>query len=388
MNNFIHFGCWNNMNNKSDSKIPIFELIVNKINKEFNKYQTLIVAGDNYYPTKTKQTNNTGKTIKTKKYSKQKLTQGFELLKSINITNKYLLWGNHDIEYIDKENKNNNNLTQLNIIDSQLNSIKDTENILHNTIIDLNNQLQPLFHIYHSKNNTLIILLDTSLIAEKDKFNKLKYYYMKTLKITGEFTYELYISIIMERYKKLIDYIKEDNFNRLTNIVFVGHHPIYYIRTKEKKDKKTKKKNNNNNRKSKNEESKNEKSKHKKFKQKSILYTNENLLDLFKEFLKAININSKIYYLCADLHMYQYGIINIPLGDNIFKIEQYICGTGGTVLDSLSETDVEIYKAETKQIIENKEIPLYEYGEHYINYGFLTCDYNNNDEINFKFIEL
>ena len=52
--------------------------------------------------------------------------------------------------------------------------------------------------------------------------------------------------------------------------------------------------------------------------------------------------SAKKYYLCADTHQYQYGIVE--LGEN--KIEQYVVGTGGTKCDMdeipIDETEVKV----------------------------------------------
>ena len=48
---FIHFGCWNNLNNGQ------LMLVMNKLKEKVNEetYQFISVAGDNYYPLKEKE---------------------------------------------------------------------------------------------------------------------------------------------------------------------------------------------------------------------------------------------------------------------------------------------------------------------------------------------
>ncbi len=60
INNFIHLGCWNNVNTKTkEGKIKLLGC-VNKVMEKLNSYikenevSFISIAGDNYYPEKKK----------------------------------------------------------------------------------------------------------------------------------------------------------------------------------------------------------------------------------------------------------------------------------------------------------------------------------------------
>lgn len=60
-----------------------------------------------------------------------------------------------------------------------------------------------------------------------------------------------------------------------------------------------------------------------------LIEPTDGLIDIFRSIYKESK-NSNYYYLCADLHLFQYGTIVI---DDEIKIEQFIVGTGGAKLD-------------------------------------------------------
>jgi hypothetical protein len=53
MNNFIHFGCWNNLNPDKGCLINVMKLLKERL-KDIDKpnIDFLTIAGDNYYPKK------------------------------------------------------------------------------------------------------------------------------------------------------------------------------------------------------------------------------------------------------------------------------------------------------------------------------------------------
>lgn len=86
----------------------------------------------------------------------------------------------------------------------------------------------------------------------------------------------------------------------------------------------------------------------------------------------------KLYYLCADLHQYQKGIINYKQ----MEVEQYIVGTGGTKLDP----DVDL-KADRVNNQPNSYLE-YEVQENSMSHGFLVCkEKNSQKELDFKFVK-
>ena len=102
---FIHFGCWNNTNDKKGTTIGklkevmehLVAFIENPGEQSIYKYKPnfVIVAGDNYYPNK-ETTGEKEKEIKIKTIYKNKLIEGFKLLPD-NIEVNMIL-GNHDLE--------------------------------------------------------------------------------------------------------------------------------------------------------------------------------------------------------------------------------------------------------------------------------------------------
>ncbi len=88
MSNFIHFGCWNNLNKGCLEKV--MQLLKNRL-KHKPKIDFLTIAGDNYYPKKEKVGNKKNKII-----IPSLLEEGFaHLPKEIPI---YMILGNHDLE--------------------------------------------------------------------------------------------------------------------------------------------------------------------------------------------------------------------------------------------------------------------------------------------------
>lgn len=83
MTKFVHLGCWNNLNKKKDKELGNLMQVMSKLKsyiaEEKNKKPDfLVLAGDNYYPGKTK----TEGPIKKKEkiiYTK-KLVDGFSSL--------------------------------------------------------------------------------------------------------------------------------------------------------------------------------------------------------------------------------------------------------------------------------------------------------------------
>jgi prolyl-tRNA synthetase len=94
------------------------------------------------------------------------------------------------------------------------------------------------------------------------------------------------------------------------------------------------------------------------------------------------------YYLCADLHQYQSGNIEITkLGNSdSMNIKQYIVGTGGAKLDPYDSTLIthnEEYEKLNIKYKMNKDDITNSCSE----YGFLKCIENIDNNIDFKFIK-
>ena len=110
-----------------------------------------------------------------------------------------------------------------------------------------------------------------------------------------------------------------------------------------------------------------------------------------------INKPINYYYLCADLHLYQPGTIEInnKTENNTMIIQQYIVGTGGTKLDDSPFLQAASFPPATEHALNNDEYTVkYSMTEDQkriaLNtskkYGFLSCElYRGN--MYFKFID-
>jgi hypothetical protein len=315
---FIHFGCWNN-GLCNDSQTNGLSLMTKKLRDyvSTNSIDFLIIAGDNYYPVK----DDIGK-----HFNMDNFKSGFDCLpKDIK---KYLIFGNHDIE---------------DVIVGESNSIKCKLLDEQNIIAEENETIEIFDNVLYKKinENTLIIMFDSNLYdIESEKlvkdtcYNKLFNDYIKSSTLT--------IKDLLNYQNCFIKDIIQSN-SSIHNIIFVAHHPIYSIKAKIKK---------------------------------GINEKNDYVLDKFISFLKKIKellIGKNNYYLCADTHLYQEGIINITPE---LQIKQYIVGTGGAKLDNIYTGD--------NSIIDNG-ITLYEKSNDKKEFGFLEVEILD-DELEFKFI--
>lgn len=313
--NFLHFGCWNqglcdmvNNNNPLSNVMYTIDNYIDNIDIDF-----LCIAGDNYYPKK----NKINKEEKIKRIYDKDLKSGFDCLphdKEI-----YMLLGNHDLE-TNTKSKNNIFLEDTDIPESGC-------YILNKELEYSDNHDPPIHFVFnHSKliDKTLIIMIDSSL-------------YMKD----AEELMECYNLLLSRNLRSIEDIIKiqsifvlntiKKNIGKFTNLVLIGHHPITGNKIKKG-------------------------------------------IKLIKPFLEFINLFLEIYnilgdeinynYLCADLHLYQEGIVKI---DNMI-INQYIVGTGGTKLDDNSKVFPEFSEIEVK----NHNIK-YQMFNSIKKHGFLHC---------------
>jgi hypothetical protein len=312
---FIHFGCWNNGTCSVDGTNGM-SLTMRKLNSylEFNPVEFIVLAGDNYYPQKS---------IMGKNFNTLNFYSGFCCLPQK--VKKYLIFGNHDLEDViineDEEE------IECKLLDEQ---IKITEG---NDTIEIFNDV-----IYKIIDNTLVIMLDTNLYdrelinipISKSCYSKLFNKFINKSDLTIR-------ELIGYQNCFIIDVIK--TYPTVVNVILIGHHPIYSI--KNKKGQK-----------------------------------NENKLPRFIDFLKQIKnllISKNIYYLCADTHLYQSGIINIAPD---FSIMQHIVGTGGAEQDNIYLED--------DYIKENDKIVYVKTNEQK-EFGFLEVEIIDST-VNFNFI--
>lgn len=237
---FIHFGCWNNgfCNKKTQSNGLSYTMKLIDDYMTVSPVDFISIAGDNYYPEKK---------YGNKKMHIKDLISGFECLPKI--VDKYIIFGNHDIEDIIEAEKCTALLLQQK--DYSKGTYKLFNDII-NLIID----------------NNLIIMIDTTIynIDIETKVADTCYKY-------------LFSGLIFDKIKDIITYQNEKILYLIKtnisvdNVIIIGHHPIMTNRQKIG----------------------------------VIITINDGLINLFKSLKDVKNI----YYLCADTHFYQYSQITI-----------------------------------------------------------------------------
>jgi hypothetical protein len=342
---FIHFGCWNNgfcnknynsrsaLNSNSISNFTkVSKKLRNNVNSSRNDLKFIVIAGDNYYPDKFKN-KNSGEKIKS--IIVENLLSGFKCLPQDIDT--FLLLGNQDVENIqqiiyEKTLQNNNSI----IITNNGHPYNLEKECFIYNFQKMYSEYKRYIHFVSNKiehqiiNNTLIIMIDSNLYDfNNDKYLKC---YQKIHQNRNNLNKSILINeLIRYQYNNVIELIKSSTQQ---NIIIIGHHPIFSVKLKK----------------------------------------NENVSILLDKMLELFEIPGKnYYYLCADTHLYQHGIINYQ----DIHIEQYICGTGGAEKNKSPNMS----NNENRFLLNNVEYIIEESSE--IN-GYLHIDCNNdNPEFNF-----
>lgn len=339
MTSFIHFGCWNNLNIKNkDGKLkPLgcLNKVIDKLNKYLleNEVNFITIAGDNYYPEKKKI-----EEIKKKIIKPDLLNKGFNLLpKSLPI---YMILGNHDLETnlkIDNPKlfinslENPEPVRSCSILTNETNIIKDLPNISYN-----------FFKEKMIDSNTLILMIDSDIYS----VDAIKYLPCYSIFLEREFRSVEEI----QRYQSELILQSINQYNateNIKNLIIIGHQPITGIKFKDE------------------------------VKQpplNDIPYFKPILMEIYNLLGEEI----KYFYLCADLHVYQKGIVKLKKEGKVMTIQQYIVGTGGTELDE------ETPNIKFKVTGENMD---YEMVECIAECGFLDCKLEDG-KMNFKFISI
>lgn len=316
---FSFFGCWNSGYCRENP----FSYVSDHIKK--NDSDIVIVAGDNYYPEKSKdktKTKTKTKGNKSKTFDERNFDSGFNCLVDINKPT-YILMGNHDIQYektlLDSDGKN---LDMCHIIGRQLG--------------EMSKKNLSFKERYLLTDNELILFLNTSLYtSDKDEMLNCFQMYKEGINQPSE---EDIDSFIIEEYNFFTDII--GNHLDKDKLIIVGHHPIVSVRDKKK-----------------------------------IECLSHDGLILLDELYALFEMKEK-FYLCADVHQYQTGVVTI--NDN--KIVQHVVGTGGTALDDVK----------CKELGEHT---VYASGNMSISYNMEYCDNKHHgyllyDGSKFKFIQV
>ena len=250
--NFIHFGCWNT--NKCDKESLSNGLsITMKIMDEFckdNPVDFITIAGDNYYPKKTK---DNGKKVMTMKL--ENLESGFNCLP--HDKDKYILFGNHDME--DNITEPDGSITKCKTLLIQKDKYNSDKYKLFNDVMK------------KEDDNTLILMIDTTIYTNDLEEDISKNCYKH---IFSDYRFTKNKDIINYQQEYVLNEIKKAKHK---NIIIIGHHPMLSNRYQTDENDR--------------------------FDSKDIL------IELFKK-ISDEGIK-KLTYLCADTHFYQYSIIKI-----------------------------------------------------------------------------
>jgi hypothetical protein len=333
----VSFGCWNQTHTAKGPSLRN-ETLMEELNK--HRKDLVLVSGDNYYPIKMDKKSKTESKEKSKQGEKEKkekdsikqvnldqLKQGFKNLKdATEDCEVFMNFGNHDVVSNDQVNVKEEDLVK-------------GECVIMKTELEEGNDN---FHVGMSHkilygDHTLILMIDTSIYAPAKEFKKYAPCYNE-LKGKDQRTLVVEQGLFIKRA------VKEFQGQ---NIIIVGHYPLFY----------------------------------EKVKKKNRIYVTENSEDFIK-ILFDINDGRNMYYLCADYHVYEEGIVTIIKDGVEKKIHQYIVGTGGTELDPFTRKEKMITTASDEP--HNYELQ-YQINKTKIWYGFLKGKYTKNGWI-FSFV--
>lgn len=316
---FIFFGCWNNglcnSNETNISQIHNNDLTNTMLkmrqyqNSNPNEIDYMIVAGDNYYPSKMKKiktemndkTEKTNKTNKTEKKNKKVkiinkdfLDSGFHCLQQIDIP-KYILYGNHDIEFLND--------------DCEITRFQQEFTDNNTVFFHFDEQIQ----MHRICGNTIIIMLDTTIYDNETNMNC--YLFVDGLKNDEQFkklvengeNEEARQYVIEKQHTSVINIIHQiiASNDSIENIIFTGHHPILGMKHKGNKIK------------------------------HEFMFEFANLIVDFIQSVRTFGRQFTFTHLCADIHNYQETTLTFHFENDFFVIEQYICGTGGADKDDV-----------------------------------------------------
>jgi hypothetical protein len=387
MPSFIQFGCWNKggckLSENKEEFNPLTHVMYNlrKVTESRNPPEFVIVSGDNYYPEKGKPS--PGQKKPKKIIDTNKLLSGLECLP--HTIPVHIILGNHDLESdVSVKGIEDDERNKCFILDTEIEYARSTD---HQTNVNVYKSI--IFN-----NDTLVLMIDSTMYENKESIA------LKCFRHLYQ-NQSLSLEDIRRDQKLWVESIIRNIPKNIKNIVISAHHPITGYKSKMKIGKDG-----------------NE------YKNTFLIETpGFNLVDLLYESIyKKLSIEKRneisFYYLCADLHQYQIG--NIEISPEItsissegeynptMSIKQYIVGTGGTSLDDypFEEQKVEegYYDEKSFQMLnsssegsrlENNYYDIkYKMTREQINlsgskYGFLKCQARKNSrKLRFSFISI
>ena len=298
MKSFIHFGCWNNLNIKEKEgkikEIGCLKKVMKLLEANLSGVDFIVIAGDNYYPKKEK----TIEGEKKKRIIPSKLEEGFNLLpKEIPIV---MILGNHDLE-TNLNPRKPKLFIEENPEESRSCSILELEKLSKGSNIEYT-----FFKDQMMDNGTLVIMIDS------DVYSIDAYKFLPCYNIFLSENFENIDNVKEYQYNLIFQKINQYNaIGSIKNLIIIGHQPITGIKYKDG------------------------------VKQpplNDIPYFKPVLLEIYNLLGSEINY----FYLCADLHLYQDGLITLKNEEEQkeMKIKQFIVGTGGTELDDAVPEDI------------------------------------------------
>jgi hypothetical protein len=311
---FVTFGCWNCRHKKCKigSIVPM-DRVVEKIQRDYplnsngnSPLDYVIVSGDNYYPLK--------KDKKNQVVNTNDLRDGITKLSELSPTGDklpiYMIRGNHDLEPNKKYTFEPDQPTnECYILKEETAAVETSSKIKY---------VQQDSFLFGT--DTLIILIDTSMYDDEEISTLITCYPPGS---TAESIREQQLAFVNEKITGFAG----------KNLIVIGHHPIMTVKQKDAKQK---------------------------------ISLMQPFVDLWSN-LTYLLLEKNYYYLCADLHLYQEGIITLPNGK---EIHQYVSGTGGAEKDIPPPN--ENYKVgEVSYKIKRSQNT----------YGFLECTESSNDKM-------
>ena len=338
---FIQFGCWNN-GGCDETKTNGLTNVTRSLSRKTPEF--IVISGDNYYPPK--------ETIEGKKkkyFVENDFLSGFNCLpKNMPI---YMNYGNHDYEtdlIIDKITGQTENNCEL--IKRQKLYVTENPNI----------QLD-LFRAIDFSVSTKVIMIDTTIYDNEEFENCYQCYRAVDRAFDTDDKTIIQTRVKLEQSKFINNVTTEINSNSsIKNVVIVGHHPLMGFKIKEKKG----------------------------VELVETLYSADLIEFIYNNIFNQINNpNIKYYYLCADLHQYQCGNVNI---NGKMSIRQYIVGTGGAKLDKYDKNVImsshnATYNKTTNDIISTYQMSPEDLENSTAENGFLICEKADDEMLSFKF---
>ena len=338
---FIQFGCWNN-GGCDETKTNGLTNVTRSLSRKTPEF--IVISGDNYYPPK--------ETIEGKKkkyFVENDFLSGFNCLpKNMPI---YMNYGNHDYEtdlIIDKITGQTENNCEL--IKRQKLYVTENPNI----------QLD-LFRAIDFSVSTKVIMIDTTIYDNEEFENCYQCYRAVDRAFDTDDKTIIQTRVKLEQSKFINNVTTEIKSNSsIQNVVIVGHHPLMGFKIKEKKG----------------------------IELVETLYSADLIEFIYNNIFNQINNpNIKYYYLCADLHQYQCGNVNI---NGKMSIRQYIVGTGGAKLDKYDKNVImsshnATYNKTTNDIISTYQMSPEDLENSTAENGFLICEKADDEMLSFKF---